>query len=430
MIGTGGQSVVVPGGFESVGADTNNGGIIFHGANITLSSNAGFLWFWNNAHPGGGEFQMQSPNFFIGPQNGGHLQMCLGSDARDIMFMQWASDPANFGYSHIFGWRYNWATNTIIARWDSEASNYDNVIGNSLPNFWVDTTNNWTTDTDLTHSKKVFSLDSKGSGNTVLHGGETYDVLSSSPGATYNIDFTTNRYNTLNLVQAETFALVNVALTNQAHPVDLYIYPGLNQKQVTFPAGPIWESESGLAVAPTNIPASNVLHVTMTAFYGTTTNSFTPYALAPYVPVLDTNASNFFTLANITAANEKDAINNLVLEMKAAGIFTNAFDFVYPVCGSTSNSTKWNLVATNLFPVTWNIPASIVFGTQGVYGNGGTTWGDTGFNPSSATSPNFVQNSACLGFYSKFNVGYTNGGGRTGNGQSTIDANFLADTKD
>lgn len=365
----------------AVASDPNSPTMVFSGSYITIPSFPSFLWFFNGGHTGGGEMQMAAPNFYIGPANGGHIQLGLGSDTRDCIFVQYAADPANHsGYSQLFGWRYNWATNTVISRWDSAATNYDNTLGASTLDFWVDATNDWANDADLSHSHKVFSLDSRGSGAVQIHGGTTYDVASASPSSTYTVNFTGSQQNVLSLAQAVTFSLININLTNQSHPVELFIYPGLSQKQVTFPAGLLWSSESGLAVAPTNSPGSNILHVIITPVYGTVTNTFAHYDLAPYQPVLDTNASNFFVASGISDGLTKDAINNFVINAKAHGYWTKLLAF-YPMVGGNSNTCSWNLVATNNYRMAWN-GGGLTFASTGVTGDGTASYGDTQLVPS------------------------------------------------
>jgi hypothetical protein len=71
----------------------------------------------------------------------------------------------------------------------------------------------------------------------------------------------------------------------------------------------------------------------------------TPFAFlaAPAGGGYDPDAQAFFTAAGITDTTEKDAVNTLVLGMKAEGIWT-LVDAAYPFVGGTTDSTKYNLV--------------------------------------------------------------------------------------
>ena len=68
-----------------------------------------------------------------------------------------------------------------------------------------------------------------------------------------------------------------------------------------------------------------------------------------YVPsggggALDPDAEAFLTAATITDPTEISAVNQLVIDMKDAGIWTK-MKAVYPFVGGTSTTQKWNLVS-------------------------------------------------------------------------------------
>ena len=60
----------------------------------------------------------------------------------------------------------------------------------------------------------------------------------------------------------------------------------------------------------------------------------------------DTDAQAFFTAVegggDTLTTTEKDATNQLVLDLKSDGIWTGMYA-IYPFVGATSTSTKWNL---------------------------------------------------------------------------------------
>jgi hypothetical protein len=65
--------------------------------------------------------------------------------------------------------------------------------------------------------------------------------------------------------------------------------------------------------------------------------------VASYVGVsYDTDAQAFITAANITDNTQKNAINQLVLDLKSYSIWTK-FKAIYPFIGGTASSHKYNL---------------------------------------------------------------------------------------
>jgi hypothetical protein len=60
-------------------------------------------------------------------------------------------------------------------------------------------------------------------------------------------------------------------------------------------------------------------------------------------PSFDTDAQSFITAASITATTQQNAVNDLVLDLKAAGLWTK-MKTLYPMVGGTSSSHKFNLI--------------------------------------------------------------------------------------
>jgi hypothetical protein len=56
----------------------------------------------------------------------------------------------------------------------------------------------------------------------------------------------------------------------------------------------------------------------------------------------DTDAQAFITAAGITDATQQSAVNQLVLDLKSANIWTK-MKAIYPILGGTASSHKWNL---------------------------------------------------------------------------------------
>jgi hypothetical protein len=132
--------------------------------------------------------------------------------------------------------------------------------------------------------------------------------------------------------------------------------------------------------------------------------------------VSDADAQAFVTAANIVDQVEANAINNLVIGLKADSLWTK-MKAVYPFVGGTSTSTTYNLKNTAQYQITWN--GGWTWNSNGVTGNGSNSFANTGFNPNSAFSTN---DSAHLSLYSRTNSAasaYVDFGATNGAGSST-----------
>jgi hypothetical protein len=56
----------------------------------------------------------------------------------------------------------------------------------------------------------------------------------------------------------------------------------------------------------------------------------------------DSDAAAFFTSTGITNTTQKDAVNTLVLELKAESLWTK-FIAIYPLVGGSATTHKYNL---------------------------------------------------------------------------------------
>jgi hypothetical protein len=130
--------------------------------------------------------------------------------------------------------------------------------------------------------------------------------------------------------------------------------------------------------------------------------NFAPFAFQNTQGITyDSNAQAFFTAAGITDTTQKNAVNQLVLDLKSNSLWNNMF-IIYPFVGGTSTTTSYNLKDTNDFRITWN--GGVTFASTGVVSNGTSGYGDTGWNPKtySASFPSIV-NSLSLSVYSRTN---------------------------
>jgi hypothetical protein len=114
----------------------------------------------------------------------------------------------------------------------------------------------------------------------------------------------------------------------------------------------------------------------------------------------DSNAQAFFDAAGITDTTQKNAVNQLVLDLKSNSLWSSMY-VIYPFVGGTSTTTKYNLVDPNTYTITWN--GSITFSTNGVLSNGSSGYGNTGWNPKTFNLGTTITNSLSLSVYSRTN---------------------------
>lgn len=107
--------------------------------------------------------------------------------------------------------------------------------------------------------------------------------------------------------------------------------------------------------------------------------------------VYDVDAASFFTRASIADLGQKSAINQLVLDLKAASLWTK-FHVLYPFVGGSASSHSFNLKSSS-FQITWN--GTVTHNSNGITGNGSSGYGATGYIPAA----NGTVNSSHLSFY-------------------------------
>jgi len=120
------------------------------------------------------------------------------------------------------------------------------------------------------------------------------------------------------------------------------------------------------------------------------------------VVVMDTDAQAFLTAAVITDTTQVNAVNELVLDLKAAGIWTK-MKALYPMVGGTAASHKWNLKDSRDLDAAFRL----VFNGGGTHSstgylpNGSNAYGDSKLIPSTSLSLNNTH----ISFYSRTNIG-------------------------
>jgi hypothetical protein len=125
---------------------------------------------------------------------------------------------------------------------------------------------------------------------------------------------------------------------------------------------------------------------------------------------IDSDAQAFITAAGITDTTQKSAINTLVVNLKAYGIWTK-MKAVYPFVGGTATSHKFNLKDPRdlnaAFRLVFN--GGITHTSNGVQGNGINGYADTFFNP---TTQSLAQNNSGIGVYNRNNTAFTGAHGQ------------------
>jgi hypothetical protein len=113
----------------------------------------------------------------------------------------------------------------------------------------------------------------------------------------------------------------------------------------------------------------------------------------------DPDAQAFFdrvtTAGGTLTTTEQNATNQLVLDMKSAGIWS-AMKAIYPMVGASAAACAQNLKSSSF---TGTFFGGVTFASTGVTGNGITGYMTTGFNPFNETT----SSDGCLGYYSRTN---------------------------
>lgn len=97
--------------------------------------------------------------------------------------------------------------------------------------------------------------------------------------------------------------------------------------------------------------------------------------------IYDSDAQAFFdrvtTAGGTLSTTEKNAVNQLVLDMKSANIWT-AMKAIYPMVGASAAACSQNLKSSSF---TGTFTSGFTFSSTGVTGNGTSAYFNTNFNP-------------------------------------------------
>lgn len=120
--------------------------------------------------------------------------------------------------------------------------------------------------------------------------------------------------------------------------------------------------------------------------------------------VSDSDAQAFITAAAITDDTQKNAINNLVINLKAAGIWSK-MKAIYPMVGGTASTHKWNLKDPRDLDAAFRLTftGGWTHASTGAKPNGTNAYADTFLTPSTSLS----LNSTHVSYYSRTNSNNT-----------------------
>lgn len=123
--------------------------------------------------------------------------------------------------------------------------------------------------------------------------------------------------------------------------------------------------------------------------------------IASQIASFDADAVAFFTRVTTAGGSlsttEKQAVNQLVLDLKANSLWT-PMKAIYPMVGASAAACAQNLKSSSF---TGTFTSGWTFASTGVTGNGTSAYMDTFLTPSTSLS----QNSASIGFYGGNNLG-------------------------
>lgn len=118
---------------------------------------------------------------------------------------------------------------------------------------------------------------------------------------------------------------------------------------------------------------------TVTATNAEGSNSATSNTITIAADV-DADAQAFITAASITDTTQQSAVNQLVLDLKAASIWAK-MKAVYPMVGGSSTAHSYNLRNTAQYQLTFG--GGVIHDSNGTAGNGVNSYATTGLNAQS-----------------------------------------------
>jgi hypothetical protein len=188
-------------------------------------------------------------------------------------------------------------------------------------------------------------------------------------------------------------------------------------------------SGAGLSYSDTGLSPTTLYYYRLSALASGYTTSGYATTNATTGAGFDTDAQAFFTATGISNTTQKNAINQLVLDLKAASIWAK-MDAIYPIVGGTAATHKYNLKNTAQFQITFS--GGLTHSATGIAPDGTTGYGDTALTPSTIVG-SYALNSAHLSYFSATNVAENStlfGVSKTDNSLSTALVPKWSDTND
>lgn len=380
--------------------------------------------YYNPNHSGGGEVQMLAPRFSILPAYGagftgavqfgaatfGPVQGSLGLFYYNCSTYPTVSFQQGYSYANLIS--YDWWNGSGISfgnvSYRAEAANTlgDGYLRFAYGTFVGATTGNSspTMSESLGISTLALRVGTNADSPGILHWGafiENYTNVSLA-GTNYGVD--PDGPSAVNLTVNGNVNLTNVpisfARTNQRSITKVIIIPGTGTYALTTPANWLWKSSmTNAAAAPTNIPAATKMEISLeNQIDATSTNLYASASYYAYAPTFDTNALALFAAivnsGGTVLTAESNAFNQFLVNLKAVNLWTN-WAAIYPELGRSSNGCSWNAVATNKYRIAWTVGAG-TFDGAGFTSDGSASFGDTGYNPTTAGDTYVATNGTLL----------------------------------
>lgn len=128
--------------------------------------------------------------------------------------------------------------------------------------------------------------------------------------------------------------------------------------------------------------------------YGYSLYNQNPLGKSGEAPIVyDPNAEAFIIASGITDVTQKNAINNLVIGLKADGLWTSMYA-IYPFVGGTASTHKWNLKDPRDLNAAYRLQfnGGMTHSVNGILFNGTNGWADTSATNTTATFGTYTRN--------------------------------------
>jgi hypothetical protein len=127
----------------------------------------------------------------------------------------------------------------------------------------------------------------------------------------------------------------------------------------------------------------------------------TPKRFAPLGSSNDADAQAFITAAGITDGTQQSAVNQLVLDLKSANIWTK-MKAIYPIVGGSASTHKWNLKDPRDLDAAYRLAfgTGMTHSSNGFVSNGTSGFANTYLTPNS----HLTNNNTHLSVYSRTNL--------------------------